>query len=68
MAKKPTITTNTQPALVLASRLQAWLRADPDFDLDDARTPTRGIDAPGAMFHVTDQEGRRWRGRVISQG
>ncbi len=68
MTKKPLTTTSLLPAaVVLASRLQRGLRNDPDFSLDDVPILTNGDDEPGAMFHVTDAEGRRWRVRVIAQ-
>lgn len=50
--------------MLLAERLRAALMRDPDFKPDDVPQETPGVKAPGAMFHVTDADGRRYRIRA----
>lgn len=60
--KRPT---PAQPAaLTLAQRLRSSLAHDPDFAPDDVPAETAGVSEPGAIFHVTDGQGRRIRVRV----
>lgn len=51
-------------AVTLAERLRAGLRGDPDFAPDDLPAETPGVSEPGALFHLADAHGRRWRVRV----
>lgn len=52
------------PALQIAKRLREHMRSDPDFGPDDVPTETPGVSEPGAIFHLNDRHGGRYRIRV----
>lgn len=67
MPKKPVADLPRPAAMILAERLRAGVAKDPDYALDDLPTETSGVLEPGAMFHMTDASGARYRIRVIRQ-
>jgi hypothetical protein len=62
MAKEPK---KPKPgALPLAQAIHAAMRANPAYETDDIPSETAGVTEPGAIFHVTDADGRVWCIRV----